>query len=148
MQNYANGDSDNSIKIIIEDVRRKYIEFLDELSKGIDFYIDAIENVSNITEGLIEIDNNYFTFLNCSFIGTDVKIILKALRISVGKKFNKKSVGMIFAALFFVFIICLVHYLYSPLLLLRKIYNIREKLKQFQMFYNILRLLNILENNI
>ena len=106
MQNYANGDSDNSIKVIIEDVRRKYIEFLDELSKGIDFYIDAIENVSNITEGLIEIDNNYFTFLNCSFIGTDVKIILKALRISVGKKFNKKSVGMIFAALFFVFIIC------------------------------------------
>ena len=147
MQNYANGDSDNSIKVIIEDVRRKYIEFLDELSKGIDFYIDAIENVSNITEGLIEIDNNYFTFLNCSFIGTDVKIILKALRISVGKKFNKKSVGMIFAALFFVFIICLVHYLYSPLLLLRKVYNIREKLKQFQMFYNILRLLNILENN-
>ena len=53
MQNYANGKYNNSINIVIDELNEKYLYYLDEISKGITLYINAIQNITNITKDII-----------------------------------------------------------------------------------------------
>ena len=145
MQNYANGNNNNnSIRIVLDELKEKYLDYLDEISKGLPLYINAIQNFTNITKDIIGENSKYFEFLNCSFIGINTKIILKTLRMNVGKKFPNKSVGLIFAALFFIFIMCLVHYIFSPIRIFIKYREYVDNLKKLIIVRYLLELINIL----
>ena len=130
MQDYANGDNNNSIKTVIDDLNEKYLDYLEEILKGVRLYINDIYNITNITKDIIGENNNFFSFLNCSIIGIDTKIILKILRINIGEIFPKLSEAMIFADLIFILNLCFVLYIFSPIRLYLKIYEYQQNLRK------------------
>ena len=105
IQTYASGNSDNSIYNIINEIKEMYIIYIEEMLEGINYYNNAIQNITNITKDYIGEDDTFFSFLNCKFIGNNIKIILKILNEKVNKIFDSSSDGIVFTSFAFIFII-------------------------------------------
>ena len=83
MMNYAKGTNDDSVEKVITDLKTKYNTVLNGYVDVLDVFNDAIHDITNLVRQYAS-DDNAFSFLNGKFIGTNLKIILKYLKYSLG----------------------------------------------------------------
>ena len=81
-----NGDYE-SYFAILEDLKNDYTDYLDQFVEVLDFFDTITSNIiDTLKEGIGNNNNNdTFAFLNGKFIKTNLKIILKYLKYSLGK---------------------------------------------------------------
>jgi hypothetical protein len=94
-QNHANGDSSTSIRKVINDLEVSYNDFLDVQISGLSSFRSTIHELTGIFDQLVGKNDGFFSFLNCKFIGTNIKVLLKALENSLGKDFYTVGVCLI-----------------------------------------------------
>ena len=110
------------VRKVIEDLQGDYNEYLDKYIDILDFFLNKIGEITNLIRGLSGNGQNqsFFAFLNGKFIGTNLKIILKYLKHSLGGDFF--TVGICLVAVGFSLIISI-----SSTILLIVIINISLK---------------------
>lgn len=119
---YANSeDSDkpNSMKNIIKDLHEKYSSYLNKYIEVLDVFKDTIHRITGLIRDYIG-DGQAFSFINGRFIGTNLKIILKYLKYSLGEDFYNVGVCLILVGCSLIFSI-------SSTILLLVIINIQLK---------------------
>jgi len=84
MVTYSNDltKTDSVIKVI-DDLKGYYISFLESYERVLDDFLDNIHRITRLVRSYSG-DNDIFSFLNGKFIGTNLKIILKYLKYSLG----------------------------------------------------------------
>ena len=84
MVTYSNDltKTDSVIKVI-DDLKGSYISFLESYERVLDDFLDNIHAITRLVRSYSG-DNDIFSFLNGKFIGTNLKIILKYLKYSLG----------------------------------------------------------------
>ena len=80
MINAAKDSSPNSIKSILNDLGDKYQRFLESEIETLEFYIDKISNITELSKNYTSEDDALFSFLNCKFIKDNVDVILYYLK--------------------------------------------------------------------
>ena len=94
-QNHANGDTSTSIRKVINELEVNYNHFLDVQISGLSSFRSTIHELTGIFDQLVGKSDGFFSFLNCKFIGTNIKVLLKALENSLGKDFYTVGVCLI-----------------------------------------------------
>ena len=82
-----------SIKSILESLDSKYTDFLRGQTSSLDIFNRTITDLTDIFNEFAGEDGEAFSFVNCKFIGRNVKVILKNLEKSLGT--NIYTVGII-----------------------------------------------------
>ena len=95
IQNYANGASATSIKAVIGQLNTLYDEFIDEQIRGLRSFRSTIHELTGLFDQFVGKNDGFFSFLNCKFIGTNIKVLLKALENSLGKDFYTVGVCLL-----------------------------------------------------
>ena len=95
IQNYANGASETSIKAVIGQLNTLYDEFIDEQIRGLRSFRSTIHELTGLFDQFVGKNDGFFSFLNCKFIGTNIKVLLKALENSLGKDFYTVGVCLL-----------------------------------------------------
>ena len=84
MVTYANNEANtDSVKKVIDSLKGDYIIYLDGYTNVLDSFLKIIHRVTDIVREYSG-DGDAFAFLNGKFIGTNLKIILKFLKYSLG----------------------------------------------------------------
>ena len=91
-QKYANSGADYSIKTAIGAIDGEYHKFIEAEKTGLLFFHGSIAGITDIFDGLVGDDDEFLSFLNCKFMGTNIKVVLKFLEKSMGGHF--KTVGI------------------------------------------------------
>ena len=93
-QNNANSDSSTipGIKFVIEGFKQQYDTFLDEEDKGLEKFRKSIARITDIYDDWVNENDKFLSFLNCKFMGKNIKVVLKFLEKSLGSHF--KTVGI------------------------------------------------------
>jgi hypothetical protein len=99
-QNYANtnantGDSATSIREVINALNIDYSELLRVQTEGLTSFREKIQKLTGIFAKFVGKNDDFFSFLNCKFIGTNIKVLLKALENSLGKDFYTVGVCLL-----------------------------------------------------
>ena len=99
-QNYANtnantGDSATSIREVINALNTDYSELLRVQTEGLTSFREKIQKLTGIFAKFVGKNDDFFSFLNCKFIGTNIKVLLKALENSLGKDFYTVGVCLL-----------------------------------------------------
>ena len=77
---------DGSINKALDELNKKYKDFIDAENNNINVYKNTIEKLTNIFEEVAGGDK-LLSILNCKFIGKNVRVILRYLDKSLGKSF-------------------------------------------------------------
>ena len=86
LKNVNKTDDVDDFHIIMDKTKIAYKKYLDTYLNVLGFFDDVItEVVHDIEEGIGSDSNNTFSFLNGKFIRTDIKVLLKYLKYSLGK---------------------------------------------------------------
>lgn len=94
-QNYANGGDSTSIKKVITELNGLYDTFLQTQIDGLGAFRSTIHRLTGIFENFVGTGDGFFSFLNCKFIGTNIKVLLKTLENSLGKDFYTVGVCLL-----------------------------------------------------
>ena len=94
-QNYANGNEAKSIRKVIGDLSGDYDNFLDKQIEGLENFARTIHRLTGLFGQFVGTNDGFFSFINCKFIGTDIKVLLKALENSLGKDFYTVGVCLL-----------------------------------------------------
>lgn len=78
-------DSKQSFIEILNQLRDKYVDYLTHLDSTLGSFDTVLSNLMNSIRPLIGEGANFFSFLNGHFISTNIKIILKYLKSSLGQ---------------------------------------------------------------
>ena len=89
-----NNNDDNYLTKIVGDLKNDYNSYIDKLTTILQVFIDTTKDLTDIPNK--SEDGQYFSFLNCKFIGKNVFILLHYLEDSLGK--NIYSVGIVLLA--------------------------------------------------
>jgi len=65
----------------------KYIDFLDSYLNALNFFNETIDRITGPLNEYTDTDGKLFSFINCKFIGTNLKILLKYLHEALGVNF-------------------------------------------------------------
>ena len=85
MVTYANDETkSDSVKKVIDTLKTNYITYLDGYTNILDDFQVIIHSITDLVREYSGEGNNAFSFLNGKFIGTNLKIILKYLKYSLG----------------------------------------------------------------
>ena len=82
----------NSIKKALESLNTNYDDFLQEETKSLEIYKNTIGSLVNIFIDVVGEDKDISGIINCKFIGSNIKVVLKFLNKSLGK--NIYTVGI------------------------------------------------------
>ena len=91
----ANSDDDDSFKNLLKDVGDSYTLFLESYITALGAFEQAIDRITRQLNEYTGGDGGIFSFINCKFIGTNMKIILKYLKESLGNDFYTVGVCLI-----------------------------------------------------
>ena len=81
---YANNeDNGDSVIKVINNLKTSYISFLETYDQKLGEFLNIIHDITTLVRTYSG-DNDIFSFLNGKFIGTNLKIILKYLKYSLG----------------------------------------------------------------
>ena len=94
-QNCANGNEAKSIRKVIGDLSGDYDTFLDKQIEGLENFARTIHRLTGLFGQFVGTNDGFFSFINCKFIGTDIKVLLKALENSLGKDFYTVGVCLL-----------------------------------------------------
>jgi len=78
-------DVENDYLQILNELKEKYEEYLDQYIEALDFFNATIKNITTKINEYSGGDNQTFSFIQCNFIGTNLKIVLKYLKSALGK---------------------------------------------------------------
>ena len=98
MVSHANGGSTGSFKKVIGDLDTAYIAFLSSYTHALETFQGVINSITTLVRQYSG-DDDAFSFLNGKFIGTNLKIILKYLKYSLGVDLYTVGVCLIVVAL-------------------------------------------------
>ena len=79
-------------KKILDDLKVEYTNYLGAYITALDKFGQTIASITNTIGEFIGDGSNLFGFIQCNFIGTNLKIILKYLKTALGK--NIKTIGI------------------------------------------------------
>ena len=86
LKNLNKTDDGEDFRIIMDKTKQAYKKYLDTYLDVLHFFEDVInEVVQDIEEGIGSNSNDTFSFLNGKFIKTNIKVLLKYLKYSLGK---------------------------------------------------------------
>ena len=85
--------TDPGFKISLDDLKDKYHDFLNSYINGLKFFNTTINKLTEKINQYAGEDGGMFDFLNCKFIGKNIKIILKYLKDALGGKV--KTIGIL-----------------------------------------------------
>ena len=88
-------DSNKYFKKNLIILGNKYKEFLESYIEALGKFNNTINRITNKLNTYTGKDGGVFSFINCRFIGTNMKIILKYLKESLGKDFYTVGVCLI-----------------------------------------------------
>ena len=91
-QQTANSGNAYSIKSAIDAIDGKYEAFIEAESSGLRFFHGSIAGITDIFDSLVGDEDEFLSFLNCKFMGKNIKVVLKFLEKSLGGHF--KTVGI------------------------------------------------------
>ena len=80
---YANNNNADSVRKVIDTLKVQYKEYLDGYTDVLKDFLIIIHNITDLVREYSG-DDDAFSFLNGKFIGTNLKIILKYLKYSLG----------------------------------------------------------------
>jgi hypothetical protein len=81
----------NSFKKVTDYIRVKFNEILTDEIGILTTFINNIKKLTGVFDAYIGENGGFADFVNCKFIGSNIKVILNNLRIEVGNNFN--SIG-------------------------------------------------------
>ena len=90
-QNAANSDT-SGIKYAIEQSNTEYLKFLDGEIRVLGEFRNCIALITDIYDDWVNENDKFLSFLNCKFMGKNIKVVLKFLEKSLGGHF--KTVGI------------------------------------------------------
>jgi hypothetical protein len=88
-----NSDSNKDYLKILNDLKDQYEAYLDSYIDALDFFNSTIKKVTGKLNEYAS-ENEAFSFIQCNFIGTNLRIILKYLKSALGKDIY--TVGLCF----------------------------------------------------
>ena len=91
-QDAANTDAQNGIRYAIIQSNTKYITFLQGEIDVLGAFRDSIGGITEIYDDWVNKNDKFLSFLNCKFMGKNIKVVLKFLEKSLGGHF--KTVGI------------------------------------------------------
>ena len=94
---YANGNTADSVKKVIGDLDIVYGEFLGSYTSALNSFLESIQSITHLVRRYSG-DDEAFSFLNGRFIGTNLKIVLKYLKYSLGVDLYTVGVCLIVVA--------------------------------------------------
>jgi hypothetical protein len=93
---YANDETkSDSVKKVIDELKANYITYLDGYSNILTEFQNIIHSITDLVREYSGEGNNAFSFLNGKFIGTNLKIILKYLKYSLGVDISTVGICLI-----------------------------------------------------
>ena len=93
---YANDETkSDSVKKVIDELKANYITYLDGYSNILTQFQNIIHSITDLVREYSGEGNNAFSFLNGKFIGTNLKIILKYLKYSLGVDISTVGICLI-----------------------------------------------------
>jgi hypothetical protein len=96
MVTYANDETkSDSVKKVIDELKANYITYLDGYSNILTEFQNIIHSITDLVREYSGEGNNAFSFLNGKFIGTNLKIILKYLKYSLGVDISTVGICLI-----------------------------------------------------
>ena len=93
-------------KNIMTDLQTKYYEFLGSYVHALDFFNATIDRIAGPLNEYTNEDGEMFSFINCKFIGTNLKILLKYLHEALGGNFYTIGVCLILVGFSMALSIC------------------------------------------
>ena len=85
-----------SVRDVIDELDEDYIDYLQAYIDALDFFKGVIHRITSIIRQYTGNDSNSaFAFLNGKFIGTNLKIILKYLKHSLGEDFYTVGICLV-----------------------------------------------------
>ena len=85
-----------SVRDVIDTLQNEYYDYLDTYIIVLDFFKGVIHQITSIVREYTGDDSDSaFAFLNGKFIGTNLKIILKYLKNSLGKDFYTVGICLV-----------------------------------------------------
>ena len=94
-QQFANGEDAKSIKTIINNLNGFYDNFLEKEGEGLSSFRETIHKLTSIVGNYVDQKEGFFSFLDCKFIGIDIKVLLKMLESSMGNSFYTVGVCLL-----------------------------------------------------
>ena len=94
-QNCANGNEPASIRAVINGLSGNYDTFLNAQIEGLEQFATTIHRLTGLFGPFVGTNDEFFSFINCKFMGTDIKVLLKALENSLGKDFYTVGVCLL-----------------------------------------------------
>jgi len=87
-----------SLICVLNDLKTDYLKYLGSYEVVLDFVLSKIQGIMDIVRDYIQ-EGNSFSFLNGSFIKTNLKILLKYLKYSLGKDIYTVGICLIVVGL-------------------------------------------------
>ena len=91
---YINGNNQNSIKIRASLVRAAYRQFLIDAKNALDNYTKKFTPLTAIYDNFVG-NGSVLGFLNCAFLGKNVKVMLQYLDNSIGKQLKSLGISLL-----------------------------------------------------
>ena len=76
---------------VLDDLKDTYLKYLNQYINALDSFKVILNNITNKLKKYINKDEGIFSFIDCRFIGTNLKVMLKYLKSILGG--NVKTIG-------------------------------------------------------
>ena len=93
----AKSDSTNSFKHETEFIKTKFDQIIDDEKQTLTEFRGNIKRLTGVLDDYIGENGGFADFVNCKFIGSNVKVILKNLRKGVGNNFKSIADSLLLA---------------------------------------------------
>ena len=82
---------DKGYSKVLDDLKDTYLKYLNQYINALDSFKVILNNITNKLKKYINKDEGIFSFIDCRFIGTNLKVMLKYLKSILGG--NVKTIG-------------------------------------------------------
>ena len=84
--------ANNGYSEILKDLKECYLKYLNQYIKALEAFKGILKNITSKLRKYINKDQGFFSFIDCKFIGTNLKVMLKYLKSILGG--NVKIIGL------------------------------------------------------
>ena len=94
----ANNNNPNSIKELLNGLNTDYSNFLNSEIIALQGFIDKMKVITDLVNDYTSEDDEFFSFMNCNFIKTNVEVILHYFKTSIGNDIYEVGIYLLIAA--------------------------------------------------